>query len=99
MIVRISNRNITCQVAYSRIEGDKIVCAAFSHELPKYGIKIGLTNYAAAYATGLLLARRLLKKLGLDSLYEGTTEITGDEYNVEGVENGPGAFRLVRFCY
>ncbi|XP_023018544.1 ribosomal protein L5 [Leptinotarsa decemlineata] len=95
LIVRLSNRNVTCQIAYSRIEGDKIVCAAYSHELPKYGIKAGLTNYAAAYATGLLLARRLLKKLGLDTLYEGTTDVTGDEYNVEGVENGPGAFR----CY
>lgn len=95
LIVRLSNRNITCQIAYSRIEGDRIVCAAYSHELPRYGIKTGLTNYAAAYATGLLLARRLLKKLGLDTLYEGTTDVTGDEYNVEGVDNGPGAFR----CY
>jgi len=95
LIVRLSNRDITCQIAYSRIEGDKIVCAAYSHELPRYGIKTGLTNYAASYATGLLLARRLLKKLGLDSLYTGTTDVTGDEYNVEGIDNGPGAFR----CY
>lgn len=95
LVVRLSNRDVTVQVAYSRIEGDHIVCSAYSHELPKYGIKVGLTNYAAAYATGLLLARRLLKKLGLDSLYEGTSEVTGDEYNVEGVEDGPGAFR----CY
>ncbi|KAF2894348.1 hypothetical protein ILUMI_11826 [Ignelater luminosus] len=94
-IVRLSNKDITCQVAYSRIEGDKIVCAAYSHELPKYGIKVGLTNYAAAYCTGLLLARRLLKQLRLDTLYEGCTEVTGEEYNVEGVDNGPGAFR----CY
>ncbi len=36
-----------------------IVCAAYSHELPKYGISVGLTNYAAAYCTGLLLARRV----------------------------------------
>jgi len=35
------------------------VCAAYSHELPKYGIKVGLTNYAAAYCTGLLVARRV----------------------------------------
>jgi len=47
------------QVAHSRIEGDKIVCAAYSHELPKYGVKVGLTNYAAAYCTGLLVARRV----------------------------------------
>jgi large subunit ribosomal protein L5e len=95
LIVRLSNRDITAQIAYSRIEGDKIVGAAYSHELPKYGVKVGLTNYAAAYCTGLLLARRLLKKLGLDSLYEGTTDVTGDEYNVEAAEDGPGAFR----CY
>lgn len=95
LIVRISNRDITCQVAYSRIEGDKIVCAAYSHELPKYGIKVGLTNYAAAYCTGLLLARRLLKKFGLDSLYQGQTEVNGEEYNVESLDDGPGAFR----CY
>ena len=36
-----------------------IVCAAYSHELPKYGITVGLTNYAAAYCTGLLVARRV----------------------------------------
>ncbi|XP_012064562.1 PREDICTED: 60S ribosomal protein L5 [Atta cephalotes] len=95
LIVRLSNKDITCQVAYSRIEGDRIVCAAYSHELPKYGVKVGLTNYASAYCTGLLLARRLLKKLGLDSLYMGTTEVTGDEYNVEELDDGPGAFR----CY
>lgn len=54
-----------------------------------------MTNYAAAYCTGLLLARRLLQRLGLDSLYSGATEVTGDEYNVEPVDNGPGAFRSI----
>lgn len=98
LIVRLSNRDVTAQIAYSRIEGDHIVCAAYSHELPKYGIKVGLTNYASAYATGLLLARRLLKKLGLDTLYQGTTDVTGDEYNVECVEDGPGAFRCYLDC-
>lgn len=95
LIVRLSNRDITCQIAYARIEGDRIVCASYSHELPKYGIKVGLTNYAAAYCTGLLVARRILNKLGLDSLYAGCTDVTGEEYLVEPVEDGPGAFR----CY
>ncbi|KAI5711219.1 60S ribosomal protein L5 [Diaphorina citri] len=95
LIVRFSNKDITCQVAYSRIEGDHIICSAYSHELPKYGIKVGLTNYAAAYATGLLLARRLLKNLNLDRLYVGCTEVTGEEFSVESVDKGPGAFR----CY
>lgn len=63
--------------------------------MPRYGIKVGLTNYAAAYCTGLLLARRLLKKLKLDNIYKGCTNVKGDEYNVEDLEKGPGAFK----CY
>lgn len=54
-----------------------------------------MTNYAAAYCTGLLVARRILQKLGLDSLYSGCTEVTGAEYNVEPAEGQPNAFR----CY
>ncbi|CAO2633485.1 60S ribosomal protein L5 [Lemmus lemmus] len=84
MIVRVTNRDIICQIAYARIEGDMIVCAAYAHELPKYGVKVGLTNYAAAYCTGLLLARRLLNRFGMDKIYEGQVEVTG-----------PGAFT----CY
>jgi large subunit ribosomal protein L5e len=93
MIVRFTNRDIICQIAYARIEGDVIVCAAYGHELPRYGIKVGLTNYAASYCTGLLLARRLLKKLNLDSIYPGCEEVTGEDYNVEDVDGKPGAFR------
>lgn len=51
--------SVFLQVAYARIEGDIIVAAAYSHELPHYGVKVGLTNYAASYCTGLLLARRV----------------------------------------
>lgn len=56
-------------------------------------VQVGLTNYAAAYCTGLLVARRILQKLGLDSLYKGCTDVTGEEYNVEPLDDGPGAFR------
>merc|ERR1711860_430493 len=93
LIVRISNTDVCCQVAYARLEGDYIVSAAYSHELPKYGVKVGLTNYAAAYCTGLLLARRILQKFNLDSVYEGNTNIDGDMYCVEDNDDGPGAFR------
>jgi large subunit ribosomal protein L5e len=95
MVVRFTNKDITCQIAYARIEGDVIVCAAYAHELPRYGVKVGLTNYSAAYCTGLLLARRVLQKYKLDEIYEGQTEVNGDEYLVESVEGKPGAFR----CY
>lgn len=92
LVVRISNRDITTQIAYARIEGDVVLSAAYSHELPRYGVKVGLTNYASAYATGLLLARRLLKKLKLDSVYAGAKEANGAEFNVENVDGQPGAF-------
>merc|ERR1711890_187452 len=95
MIVRISNTDITCQIAYARMEGDVVICAAYSHELPRYGVKIGLTNYSAAYCTGLLLARRILQKFKLDSMYEGHTAVDGEMFCVEDNDDGPGAFRPV----
>jgi len=93
MIVRFSNTDVSCQIAYARLEGDIVIGAAYSHELPRYGVKVGLTNYAAAYCTGLLLARRMLQKFNLDTVYEGNTEINGEMYNVEDNDEGPGAFR------
>merc|ERR1712072_684879 len=74
MIVRSSNTDICCQIAYARLEGDIINCAA-------------------SYCTGLLLARRILQKFNLDSVYEGNTDINGEMYCVEDNDDGPGAFR------
>eukprot|EP00761_Pharyngomonas_kirbyi_P011210 gb/GECH01011235.1/.p1 GENE.gb/GECH01011235.1/~~gb/GECH01011235.1/.p1 ORF type:complete len:299 (+),score=59.78 gb/GECH01011235.1/:1-897(+) len=83
LVVRVTNRDIICQIVYSKVKGDFVMCAAYSHELPRYGVKLGLTNYAAAYCTGLLLARRLLTQLGLNKLYEGKTEVDGEYFEVE----------------
>jgi len=93
MIVRFSNKDICCQIAYARLEGDIVVCAAYAHELPRYGVKVGLTNYAAAYCTGLLLARRVLQKFNLDTVYEGNKDVNGALFCVEDTDDGPGAFR------
>lgn len=93
LVVRFTNKDVICQIAYARIEGDMILAAAYSHELPRYGVTVGLSNYAAAYCTGLLLARRLLTKLNLHEIYTGNEEVNGDEYNVESVDGSPGAFR------
>jgi large subunit ribosomal protein L5e len=85
-VVRFTNKDVVAQIVASKLAGDVVLAAAYSHELPRYGLKVGLTNYAAAYCTGLLLARRLLKKLGLDELYPGNQEVTGEDYNVEAGE-------------
>lgn len=54
---------------------------------------IGLTNWSAAYATGLLLARRVNAKFNLS--YEGNTEVNGEDYNVEAEEEGPRPFKAL----
>ena len=84
-----------CQVIYATIQGDVTICSAYSHELPKFGMKAGLTNYAATYATGLLCARRLLTKYGLDETYEGNTDNLGDDYHVEAAADERRPFK----CY
>ena len=92
LVVRFSNKDITCQVVYAAIAGDVVVAAAYAHELPRYGLSVGLTNYSAAYATGLLLARRILTKFGLADTYKGQEEPDGEDYNVEQVDDGPRPF-------
>merc|ERR1712164_19504 len=97
-VVRFSNKDITCQVISSKIKGDVTHCAAYAHELPRYGLKVGLTNYSAAYCVGLLCARRLLKKYNLDGNFEGTAEVTAeyeDSYVHGNDEDGPNAFHAL----
>jgi large subunit ribosomal protein L5e len=87
LVVRFSNRYVLVQVVYAEIKGDKVLCAASSRELPRYGLKLGLKNYAAAYCTGLLCARRLLKQLDLDDVYSGVEEPKGEVITTKG-DNG-----------
>jgi large subunit ribosomal protein L5e len=80
-VVRKSHRDVTCQIFSADLTHDVCVASAYSHELSRYGVNVGLTNYAAAYCTGLLLARRVNAKFNLP--YEGNTEVNGEDYNVE----------------
>jgi len=72
---------------------DVCFLAAYSHELVRYGVKVGLNNYAAAYCTGLLLARRVNKKLGLE--YEGQDKVDGVLYEVEAAAGGSAPFKAL----
>lgn len=81
------------QIVTSEISGDKVFCAAYSHELRAYGIEHGLTNWAAAYCTGLLIARRVLKKLGMDEEFQGVEEADGEYKLTEASEEGRRPFR------
>jgi len=104
LVVRFTNTKVICQIAYALVDGDRILCQAQSTELERYGLKVGLKNYAAAYCTGLLCARRLLQKVGLDEIYEGNTEVDGEvvsteydkkTYFVEEVDDDKRPFRAL----
>ena len=81
------------QIVTAEISGDKVFVAAYAHELKAYGINHGLTNWAAAYATGLLIARRALKKLGLDEDFVGVEEADGEFTLTEAAETDDGERR------
>ncbi|XP_050383510.1 60S ribosomal protein L5 [Argentina anserina] len=86
-VVRFTNKDIVAQILSASISGDLVLASAYSHELPHYGLEVGLTNYAAAYCTGLLLARRVLKTLEMDAEYEGNVVATGEDFSVEPTES------------
>lgn len=77
----------------AEITGDKVFVSAYAHELKAYGIEHGLTNWASAYATGLLIARRALKKLGIDEQFPGVEEADGEFTLTEAAETDDGERR------
>jgi len=87
-VARVTCSRVICQVIYATIKGDKVLAAADSRELKRFGLETGLTNYAACYATGLLVARRLLNKTGLDKLYAGAKKVDGEDYDVQNDVKG-----------
>jgi len=93
LVVRVTNRRVITSIVYSTIKGDYTVTAADSNELKALGIKCGLTNYAAAYATGLLLARRLLKGKAIDTNFVGKAEPDGKLYNIDSEDNERRPFK------
>ena len=60
-----------------------------------FGIPVGHKNYAACYATGLLVARRTLKKFNLDEAFKGKEEIDGEDYHVEEEENDQRPLKVI----
>eukprot|EP00929_Paragymnodinium_shiwhaense_P088168 TRINITY_DN483_c0_g1_i10.p1 TRINITY_DN483_c0_g1~~TRINITY_DN483_c0_g1_i10.p1 ORF type:complete len:341 (+),score=128.34 TRINITY_DN483_c0_g1_i10:87-1025(+) len=95
LIVRLTNRHVICQVAYATIAGDKVVAQATSKDLADFGVSCGLKNYAAAYCTGLLIARRTLKKFGLDETIKGKEEIDGEDFHVEDEDCDQRPFKVI----
>merc|ERR1712232_828920 len=82
LVARITNAKVIAQVIYSMQSGDFCISQATSRDLAKWGLTTGYTSYSAAYATGLLAARRLLTKLRLADMFKGTSETDGKDYDV-----------------
>ena len=57
-----------------------------------FDIKITVIDYFKAYATGLLLARRVLTKLNLADKYQGNSKIDGEDYMVDAIDGEPKPF-------
>lgn len=91
-VVRFTNKACICQIIRAKPIGDDVLCVANSAELSRYGVPFVQNNYPAAYATGLLCARRMLQKLKMDKLYEGNTNIDGTDFTVECPEEGRQPF-------
>lgn len=85
MVVRFTNKDVVCQIFSSDLIFDKCLVAAYGHELTRYGLKAGFNNFAATYATGLLLARKVnaLKNLP----YQGRKAVDGEYYNIGDLEH------------
>jgi len=99
LVARITNAKIIAQIVYSMQKGDFCVAQATSVELAKWGLKTGYTSYAAAYATGLLVARRILTKYGLASMFKGISNVDGNDYDVsadaEAVKQDKRPFKAI----
>lgn len=82
MVVRMTNQRVITQIVWSTLTGDRILEQANSFELRNHGLTAGLKNYSAAYLTGFLLGKRLLKKLDLAKHYQGNQNLDGKTYDV-----------------
>jgi large subunit ribosomal protein L5e len=98
LVARITNKRIICQIIYATIKGDRVLTQATSTELEKFDVPAGYTNYAACYATGLLIARRALDLVGLADSIKGQEEANAEEFHVEDEDNERKPFKVILDC-
>jgi len=80
LAVRISNKNVLCQVISHEKEGDRILVSGFSKELGKLGWRGPASNTPAAYLVGYLCGKKAKKAkvekaifdLGFRSIVKGS---------------------------
>jgi len=95
LVVRMTNKKVITQIVYATIKGDRTLVQATSKELEKFDVPCGYTNYPACYATGLLIARRTLDKVGLADAIKGVEEADAEEFHVEEEDNDRRPFKVI----
>lgn len=61
MVVRISNKNVICQIIVHGLNGDAVLASGTSKELAKLGWKGARSNASACYLTGYLCGKKAKK--------------------------------------
>ena len=74
LVIRRTNKYIILQITEFTNKGDKILYSANSKELSKFGWNLSFKNLPAAYLTGLLLGKKINKKLNEAILDIGVQE-------------------------
>jgi large subunit ribosomal protein L18 len=75
LIVRISNKNVRCQIVEHSKDGDRVLADASSKELQKMGWKAARSNLPTVYLAGYLCgkkAKKAAKKAVLDTGFKET---------------------------
>ena len=62
LVVRISNKNILCQLIYSRLEGDFVLSSSYSNKLCKIGLPFENNNFSTSYINGLYLSKKFFSE-------------------------------------
>lgn len=70
LVVRPGSRNITVQLISYSLKGDRVLAAANSRELGKYGWKGSGSNVPAAYLVGLLCGKRAMEKKQKKAIFD-----------------------------
>ncbi|GAB4841983.1 60S ribosomal protein L5 [Ancistrocladus abbreviatus] len=79
--------DIIAQIISASITGDIMLVAAYGHELPQYGLEVGLKTMQQHIVLAFSLLIGFLKMLEMDEEYEGNVEAIREDFLVEPAES------------
>ncbi|RJQ17566.1 50S ribosomal protein L18 [Candidatus Woesearchaeota archaeon] len=88
LVVRKSNTKLVAQIVEYVPSGDKIISAAVSTELKKYGWSFSLKNIPSAYLLGVLIAKKALDKKVNHAIFDIGSQRSNKGSKLYAVLNG-----------